>query len=111
MVISVLSRIIRSEGPASLWYPIIKQQQATNAEMIINLKTAKMLSITLKHWTALRYRCVGRSKEFCGSGEHGPNQPTQRFPHPHDRQHHSHQGPRRAGVISPVGPEPQADWR
>src|SRR5258705_5310013 len=35
-------------GTASLRYPIIKQQQATNAEMIINLKTAKMLSITLK---------------------------------------------------------------
>src|SRR5258705_7537596 len=38
MVNSVLSRILRSEGTASLRYPIIKQQQATNAEMIINLK-------------------------------------------------------------------------
>src|SRR5258705_9295467 len=47
MVNSVLSRILPSEGTASLGYPII-QQQATNAEMIINLKTAKMLSITLK---------------------------------------------------------------
>src|SRR5258708_26442794 len=35
-------------GTASLRYPIIKQQQATNAEMIINLKTTKMLSTTLK---------------------------------------------------------------
>src|SRR5258705_4145207 len=33
-------------GTASLRYPIIKQQQATNAEMIINLKTAKMLNKT-----------------------------------------------------------------
>src|SRR6266576_1390990 len=36
------------QGTASLRYPIIKQQQATNAEMIINLKTATMLTITLK---------------------------------------------------------------
>src|SRR5258708_17831986 len=34
-------------GTASLRYPIIKQQQATNAEMSINLKTAKRLSSIL----------------------------------------------------------------
>jgi acyl-coenzyme A synthetase/AMP-(fatty) acid ligase len=37
MVNSVLSRILRSEGTASLGYPIIKQQQAANPEMITNL--------------------------------------------------------------------------
>jgi hypothetical protein len=37
MINAVLSRLLRSEGTASLGYPIIKQQQATNAGMIINL--------------------------------------------------------------------------
>src|SRR5260370_17045447 len=48
MVNSVLTRILPTEGTASLRYPISKQKQATKDEMIINLKTAKMLSITLK---------------------------------------------------------------
>jgi hypothetical protein len=41
MVNQVLSRILRSEGTIGL----IKQQQATNAEMIINFKTANMFGL------------------------------------------------------------------
>ena len=56
MVDQVLSRILRSEGTASLRCPIIKQQQVTNAEMIINVKAAKMLSVTLESSSTARPR-------------------------------------------------------
>src|SRR5713101_2757289 len=56
MVNSVLSRILRSEGTASLRYPIIKQQQTTNVEMIINL--ARSMAVG-------RFR-FSRSSGLCG---------------------------------------------
>src|SRR6478672_13748313 len=39
MVNQVLGRILRSERTASLRCPIVKQQRAANAEVIVNLKT------------------------------------------------------------------------
>src|SRR5258706_7331012 len=39
MVSQVLGRILRGERTASLRCPIIKQQRAANAEVIVNLKT------------------------------------------------------------------------
>jgi hypothetical protein len=43
MVNQVLGRILRSERTASLRCPIVKQQRAANAEVIVNLKTVPIL--------------------------------------------------------------------
>src|SRR5258705_4131066 len=67
MVNSVLSRILRSEGTASLRYPIIKQQQATDAEVIINL--ARSMAVGSFHFSRSSGLCGG-----CGqkSGAEAP---------------------------------------